>query len=79
METTTIKIRENTKTELDKFRECESESYDDVIKKMISIIKTCKNNPLLSKEAVLAIENARKRIKEGLFVTEAEAKKRLGF
>jgi len=33
----------------------------------------------LCKEAILTIENARKRIKEGNFVTEEEAKKRLGF
>ena len=38
-----------------------------------------KTEPELSKEAVIAIENARKRIKAGNFVTEEEAKKRLGF
>ncbi len=34
---------------------------------------------LLSKDAIIAIENARKRIKAGKFVTEEEAKNRLGF
>ena len=34
---------------------------------------------MISKEAVLVIEKARKRIKSGNFVTEEEAKKRLGF
>ena len=38
-----------------------------------------KTQPELSKEAVIAIENARKRIKAGNFVTEEEAKKRLRF
>jgi len=38
-----------------------------------------KTQPELSKETVIAIENARKRIKAGNFVTEEEAKKRVGF
>ena len=46
---------------------------------MIYIVKKVKTQPELSKEAVNAIENARKRIKAGNFVTEEEAKNRLGF
>ena len=46
---------------------------------MIYIVKKVKTQPELSKEAITAIENARKRIKAGNFVTEEEAKKRLGF
>ena len=38
-----------------------------------------KTQPELSKETVIAIENARKRIKAGNFVTEEEVKKRVGF
>jgi len=79
METTTIKIYGNTKQELDQFREYKNESYDEVIKKMIYIIRKARTQPELSKEAVIAIEKARKRIKSGKFVTEEEAKKRLGF
>ena len=33
----------------------------------------------ISKEVIISIEKARKRIKAGDFVTEAEARKRLGF
>ncbi|MBS3126202.1 hypothetical protein J4453_02030 [Candidatus Woesearchaeota archaeon] len=79
METTTIKIQEDTKLELDKFREYKNESYDEVIKKMVYIAKNVVEQPKLSKEAVIAIERARERIKAGNFVTEAEARKRLGF
>ena len=79
METTTIKIQEDTKLELDKFREYKNESYDEVIKKMVYIAKNVKEQPKLSKETVIAIEQARERIKAGNFVTEAEARKRLGF
>jgi hypothetical protein len=78
MQTTTVKLYETTKLQLDKFKEYKNESYDEVIKKVIFIAKTCKTKPELSKETVEAIEKARKRIKEGKFLTEAEAKKRLG-
>jgi len=76
---TTIKIHGDTKGELDQFREYKNESYDEVIKKMVYIAKNLKKQPKLSKEAITAIEQARKRIKAGNFVTEKEAKKRLGF
>jgi hypothetical protein len=79
VDTTTIKIYEVTKQELDHFREYKNESYDEVIKKVIYIAKNCKAQPKLSKEAIESIEKARARIKAGKFVTEEEARKRLGF
>jgi len=79
MHTTTIKVHKDTKAQLDKFREYKNESYDEVIRKIIYIVKKAKTHPKLSKEAIIAIEKARKRIKEGNFVSEEEAKKRLGF
>jgi len=79
VDTTTIKIHEDTKLQLDKFREYKNESYDELIKKMVYIAKKVKTQPELSKEAVIAIEKARKRIKSGKFLTEEEARKRLGF
>jgi len=78
MEATTIKIHEDTKQKLDHFREYKNESYDEVIQKVVFIAKTCKTQPQLSKETVQAIEKARERIKRGQFLTEAEARKRLG-
>ena len=78
MEATTIKIHGDTKKQLDKYREYRNESYDEVIKKMIYIVKTCSEQPELSKETLLAIERARERIRKGNFVTEQEARKRLG-
>jgi predicted transcriptional regulator len=77
--TTTIKIYPEIKSELDHFREHKNESYSDVIKKILYIVKNTKENPKLSIETINAIENARKRIKNGNFVNEEEAKKRLGF
>ncbi len=78
MNNTTIKIYENTKGQLDQFREYKNESYDEVIKKIVFIAKTCKTEPELSKETLEAIEKARERIKKGKFLTEKEARKRLG-
>ena len=78
MDATTIKIHEDTKLELDNFREYKNESYDEVLKKVLFIVKTCKTEPKLSKETIEAIEKARDRIKKGHFLTEAEARKRLG-
>lgn len=79
MDTTTIKIHEGTKHALDTFREYRNESYDEVIKKIIYILKKAKTRPEFSKETIEHIEKARKRIRSGNFMTEEEAKKRLGF
>ncbi|MFC1733945.1 hypothetical protein ACFL6I_26890 [candidate division KSB1 bacterium] len=75
---TTIKIHEDTKMELNRFREYKNESYDEVIKKVIYVAKTCKTQPKLSKKTLKAIEEARKRMDKGQFYTAAEVKKRLG-
>ena len=77
MNSTTIKIHKDTKTEIDRFREYKNESYDEVLKKLIYIVKSIKKNPKLSKEAIQAIEDARKRMNKGHFYTEEEDKKRL--
>ena len=78
MDTTTIKIYEDTKEQLDNYREYKNESYDEVIKKILYIVEKVKEEPELSKETIESIEKARERIKKGKFLTEAEAKKRLG-
>ena len=78
MSATTIKIHSETMTELDKFREYKNESYDEVIKKIVFIAKNLEKEPELSRETIRAIQKARERIKKGKFLTQAEAKKRLG-
>jgi hypothetical protein len=74
MNATTIKIHTGTKSKLDKFREYKNESYDEVISKLIHIVK----NPTLSKKTLKAIEEARSRYKSGIYVSEKEARRRLG-
>ncbi|MBI2145667.1 hypothetical protein HYU18_05110 [Candidatus Woesearchaeota archaeon] len=79
MNATTIKLNQNTKAELDRFREYKNESYEEVIQKIIYIAKNLARKPELSKEAIESIDKARERIRTGNFLTEAEVKKRLGF
>ncbi len=78
MSATTIKIHKKTKAEIDKFREYKSESYDEVLKKLVFIAKKLSSDPKISKETINQIQKARKRIQQGNFVTEEEARKRLG-
>jgi predicted house-cleaning noncanonical NTP pyrophosphatase (MazG superfamily) len=78
MDICTIKLRTHTKSYLDRYREYRNESYDEVVAKLISIVENVKKAPELSHDAVESIERARKRIKAGNFVTEEDAKKRLG-
>lgn len=75
---TTIKLHQETKSTLDKFREYKNESYDEVINKLVYIAKNVEKQPELSEETIRAIKAARKRYQKGQFVTEAEARKRLG-
>ena len=78
MNSTTIKIYKDTKAEIDRFREYKNESYDEVLRKLLYIIKSIKKDPELSKEAIQAIDAARKRMGKGHYYTEKEAKKILG-
>ena len=78
MSATTIKIHKKTKMEIDQFREYKNESYDEVLKKLVYIAKKARSEPGLRQETVETIEKARERIKRGNFITEEEAKKRLG-
>ena len=62
MDATTIKIHEDTKAQLDQFREYRNESYDEVIKKVVFIARTAEKEPELSKEAIEAIKRAKSGI-----------------
>ncbi len=75
---TTIRIDKLTKEKLDGFKQYKSESYDELVRKLIHIAKTCETEPKLSQKTILEIKEARERIKKGEFYTEDEAKKILG-
>lgn len=77
-EQTTIRINPNTKVELDGFRQYKNESYDELVRKLIHLAKTCEKEPKLSQKTIQEIKEAREKIKKGQFYTEEEAKKILG-
>ncbi|MBW2997724.1 hypothetical protein KY349_05275 [Candidatus Woesearchaeota archaeon] len=78
LDVTTIKLHTETKMELDRFRQYKNESYDEVIRKLLYVAKNIKKKPQLSKWAIKQIEEARENIKKGIYLTEEEAKERLG-
>ncbi|RJQ15653.1 hypothetical protein C4573_05845 [Candidatus Woesearchaeota archaeon] len=77
--TTTIKLQEQTKEQLDIFREYRNESYDDILRKILFIVKSVKKQPKLSQKTIKDIEAARKRISNGEYYTLTEAEKILGY
>jgi len=78
MNITTVKLYDDTKKMLNRFREYRNESYDEIVKKLIFIASTAKKNPKLSSKTVVEIEEARKRLKRGGFYTEKQMTKMLG-
>lgn len=75
MSMTTIKVRPETKTLLDQFRESPGESYDLLVRKAVGIART---DPKLSRRTMKEIADARRRFARGEYYTEEEAKKMLG-
>ncbi len=75
---TTIRLNPETKVKLDEFRQYKNESYDEIVRKVIVIAKTCEKEPKLSQRTLQEIKEARERIKKGEIYTEEEAKKILG-
>jgi len=75
---TTIRLNPGTKAKLDEFRQYKSESYDELLRKLIHIARLSEKEPKLSQKTILEIKEAREKIKKGEFYNESEAKKILG-
>jgi len=75
---TTIRLNLETKSELDGFKQYKNESYDELVRKLLYLVKMCEKEPKLSQKTIQEIKDARERIKKGEFYTESEAKKILG-
>jgi hypothetical protein len=75
---TTIRLNQITKEQLDTFKQYKNESYDELVRKLIYLVRMCEKKPEISKKTILEIKEARERIKDGEFYTEMEAKKILG-
>ncbi len=70
--TTTIQISNNIKQVLDKMKLFDRETYNEIVERMIE------DNLELNEKTKKEIEEARKRIKAGKFLTQEEAEKGLG-
>ncbi len=75
---TTKRLNQEIKSDLDMLRQYKNESYNELIKKLLFIVKTCEKEPKLSQKSIQEIYEARKKIQDGDFYTEDEAKKILG-
>src|SRR3989339_204677 len=50
---TTIRLNQTTKTELDNFKQYKSESYDELVRKLIYLAKLTEKKPKLSQKTIL--------------------------
>ena len=60
---TTIKIFRETKERLNKLKEYEKETYDEVLKKILFILNTCRKDPEKAKHILEKIDSMIKRKK----------------
>jgi predicted DNA-binding protein len=59
---TTIKLGRETKERLDKLRESRSESYDDILKKILYVLNTTRDDPVKAKRILERISELRERM-----------------
>jgi len=72
---TTIQIPVNLKNKLGQLKDFTRETYADVISKLVDIV--AEENMELSEQTKADIEESRKQIKKGKFVTLEQVKKEL--
>lgn len=72
-EMTTIQVKQSTKDALERMKTCKSETYNDIIERLIEDVQE------LNEETKKEIELARKAIEEGRCVTHEKLKEELGF
>jgi len=61
---TTIKLLEETKFRIEKLREYKRESYDDILRKILYILNTIKDEPENARRILEKISNLRQRMLE---------------
>jgi len=61
---TTIKVQEKTKNRLNKLKEYELESYEQVLRKMLYILNMCRKTPEKAKRFLEKIDESIKRDKD---------------
>ena len=78
MNETTVRLDVGIKKELDSFRQYKSESYGELIKKIMFIAKTAETDPETSQEEMKDINKMREKIKTSGRYSDVEIKKILG-
>ena len=61
---TTIKLLEETKLRIEKLREHKRESYDDILRKILYVLKTARESPEKAKRVLERISDLRQRMLE---------------
>jgi len=69
-EITTLKLEKETKDRLEKLREHKRETYDDIIRKIMYVLNTVRDEPLKAKAVLEFIDEKRKRMFETSFKRE---------
>jgi hypothetical protein len=64
---TTLKLEKETKERLEKLREHKRETYDDIIRKIMYVLNTVRDEPLKAKAVLEFIDEKRKRMFETEF------------
>ena len=75
MEITTIKLQKETKERLDKLRESRNESYDDILRKIMYVLNTTRDDPFKAKRILERISELRGSMMDSE-IQEAEERKR---
>lgn len=71
---TTLKLEKETKERLEKLREHKRETYDDIIRKILYVLNTVRDEPSKAKAILEFIDEKRKR----MFETEFKTKENIG-
>ena len=61
---TTLKLEKETKERLDKLREHKRETYDDILRKIMYVLNTVRDEPTKAKAILEFIDEKRKRMFE---------------
>jgi len=72
---TTLKLEKETKERLEKLREHKRETYDDIIRKIMYVLNTVRDEPVKAKAVLEFIDEKRKRMFETEFKKEERASK----
>ncbi len=72
---TTLKLEKETKERLEKLREHKRETYDDIIRKIMYVLNTVRDEPVKARAILEFIDEKRKRMFETEFNKEERASK----